>query len=394
MRVSILLPPLSAKIKEVEPFVVMELLAKAKKLEAQGRNIIHMEIGEPDFPTPQRVVQAGLKAMQEGRVKYTPAAGLPQLRQAIADYYAYRYQISVEPERIIITPGASGAFLLVLATLLSKGKEILISDPGYPCNRNLVRLFEGIPKLVPVSSETHFHLTANSVRDHWRDGTLGVWLASPSNPTGTLIESDTLEGICHEVEKRKGVLISDEIYHGLEYGKRSVSALEFTQEAFVVNSFSKYFGMTGWRLGWVVAPKTHLEVLEKVAQNAFISASSLSQYAALAAFDEETLFELEARRKQFEERRDFLYDALPGLGFKIEVKPEGAFYLYADCSRITCDSYCFAWDLLERAGVAITPGGDFGRTNTQRYVRFAYTTSIDALKEGVVRIQKYLQNRL
>ncbi len=389
-----MLPPLSAKIKEVEPFVVMELLAKAKALEAQGRKIIHMEIGEPDFPTPQRVVQAGLKAMQKGCVKYTPAAGLPQLRQAIAKYYSSRYQISVEPERIIIVPGASGAFLLILATLLSKGKEILISDPGYPCNRNLVRLFEGIPKLVPVSAETHFHLTVKSVQDNWGGSTLGVWLASPSNPTGTLIDSSVLEGICHEVEKRKGVLISDEIYHGLEYGKRSVSALEFTQEAFVVNSFSKYFGMTGWRLGWVVAPKTHLEVLEKVAQNAFISAPFLSQYAALAAFDEETLFELERRRKRFEERRDFLYDALLGLGFKVEVKPEGAFYIYADCSSITHDSYCFAWDLLKRAGVAITPGGDFGRTNTQRYVRFAYTTSIESMQEGVARIQKYLQNRL
>ncbi len=385
-----MLPPLSAKIKEIEPFVVMELLAKAKALEAQGRNIVHMEIGEPDFPTPKSIVEAGVKAMQDGHIKYTPAAGLPQLRQAIAEYYAYRYQVSIDPDRIMITPGASGAFLLILATLLSKNKEILISDPGYPCNRNIIRLFEGRPKLVPVTVETHFHLTAKLVRDNWGENTIGVWLASPSNPSGTIIENDALKGICQEVEKQGGVLISDEIYHGLEYGTRSASALEFTQEAFVVNSFSKYFGMTGWRMGWMIVPVSYREVLERVAQNAFISAPSLSQYAALAALSEEAFVELEERRKEFERRRDFLYDGLLDLGFSIETIPDGAFYIYADCSSITSDSYGFAWDLLEKVGVAITPGKDFGKANAHRYVRFAYTTSMSRLKEGIGRIQKYL----
>lgn len=372
----------------------MELLAKAKNLEAMGQKIIHMEIGEPDFPTPPTIVQAGLKAMADGQVKYTPAAGLPELRQAIAEYYRDRYKVRISPKRIMITPGASGAFMIILAALLTRGSEVLLSDPGYPCNRNIVRLFEGVPRLVPVSAKTNFHLTATLVHDNWRSETSGVWLASPSNPTGTLIEGETLAGICQEVEGNGGFLISDEIYHGLEYGRRSKSALEFSQEAFVVNSFSKYFGMTGWRLGWVIVPDSYCEVLEKIAQNAFISASSLSQYAALAAFEEETLVELEARRREFEERRDFLYDALLELGFRIEAKPEGAFYIYADCSRFTRDSYHFAWDLLEKSGVAITPGSDFGRTGACRFVRFAYTTSMKSLKEGVKRIQDYLHTNV
>lgn len=382
--------PLSSRIDQIEPFVVMELLARAKALESQGRSIIHMEIGEPDFQTPGMITEAGIEALRQGRTKYTPAAGLPQLRQAIAEYYYDRYQVKVAAERIFITPGASGAFLLVLAAVLEPGSEILLSDPGYPCNRNFVRLMGGVPTLVPVTASTRFQLTEKSVRQHWQGATAGVWITSPSNPTGTQIERAELDGISKAVMERGGFLISDEIYHGLEYGRRSVSALELSRDAFVVNSFSKYFGMTGWRLGWLVAPETYIEALEKIAQNVFISAPSHSQWAALKAFDHRNLAELEERRSKFESRRDFLYDALIELGFRIDIKPDGAFYLYADCSAFTEDSDQFAWTLLDKAGVAITPGRDFGYAHSNHFVRFSYTTSKTQMQEGIARISAFL----
>ncbi|MBN2700671.1 MAG: pyridoxal phosphate-dependent aminotransferase [Methylothermaceae bacterium] len=383
--------PYLTRLESIQPFIVMELLARARALEAQGASVVHMEIGEPDFPTPDPIAQAGMETIANGRVRYTPAAGLPQLREAIAAFYRQRYGIRVAPERVFLTPGASGAFLLALSLLLESGKRVLMTDPGYPCNRHFVHLFGGVPDAVPVTADTRFHLTETLVREYWRPETVGVWLASPANPTGTVIDPDELARICRAVASKNGFLISDEIYHGLEYHDgRCVSALEVAERVLVVNSFSKYFGMTGWRLGWLVVPEALIDAAERVAQNIFISAPTHSQYAALAAFEPRTLDILEERRRRFEDRRDFLYDALCSLGFKVGGKPRGAFYLYADCSAFTDDSYRFALALLDRAGVAVTPGCDFGRARASAYVRFAYTVELEALREGVERIAAFL----
>ncbi len=350
-----------------------------------------MEIGEPDFPTPAPIVAAGMRALAGGALGYTPAPGLESLRRAIAAHYLRRYGVPLNHERVFVTPGASGAFLLVLGLVLESGGRVLMPDPGYPCNRNLVRLFGGEPVLMPVDAAENYHLTPELVRRHWTPATAGVWITSPANPTGTVIAPDVLEAICREVEARGGFLLSDEIYHGLEYGRRCVSALEICDEAFVVNSFSKYFGMTGWRLGWAVVPEPFIDAATRLVQNLFIAAPTHSQQAALAAFGEETAPELERRRREFEARGRFLYHALVNLGFTLGSYPQGAFYLYANCSAFTEDSYRFAVALLEQAGVAITPGQDFGLNEAANHVRFAYTTSLESLQEGVNRIAAYLR---
>ncbi len=350
-----------------------------------------MEIGEPDFPTPAPIVAAGMKALAGGALPYTPAPGMERLRRAIAAHYLRRYGVRLNDERIFVTPGASGAFLLVLALMVERGDRVLMPDPGYPCNRNLVRLFGGEPVLIPVDAADDYHLTPESVRAHWTPDTAGVWITSPANPTGTVIDPRVLGAICREVEARDGFLLSDEIYHGLEYGCRCVSALEISDQAFVVNSFSKYFGMTGWRLGWAVVPEPFIDAATRLVQNLFIAAPTHSQQAALAAFGEKTTRELERRRREFEARGRFLHHALVNLGFRLGPYPRGAFYLYANCAAFADDSYRFAVELLERAGVAITPGRDFGSHEAANHVRFAYTTSLENLREGVNRIAAYLR---
>lgn len=377
-------------LEKIQPFYVMELLNRAQALERAGADVVHMEIGEPDFPTPPAVVRAGIAAIAGGEVKYTSAAGMPALRQAIARFYADHYGVAVPARRVFITPGASGAFLLVLAGLVEPGDAVLLSDPGYPCYPNFVRLFGGEPLLVPVGPASNFQLDAETLARHWTAHTRGAVMASPSNPTGTLACAKTLREIAGFLEAQGAFWVSDEIYHGLVYGERAHSALEFSDRAFVVNSFSKYFGMTGWRLGWAVVPEEFIEAVERLAQNLFISAPAHSQAAALAAFSPETLAELERRRREFASRRDFLLRELPGLGFTIPVQPQGAFYIYADCSRWTCDSFAWAWRLLEEAHVAVTPGKDFGQHEPQRYLRFAYTASLERLAEGLGRIRGFL----
>ncbi len=374
----------------ISPFYVMELLRRAKQLEAEGRDIIHMEIGEPDFTTPQAIVEAGVNQLKTGAVKYTPAAGLPELREKISEFYRQRYAVAVDPKRIFVTPGASGAFLLALGTSLNPGDELLMADPCYPCNSNFVKLFDGHAKTVPVDAASRYQLTAAQIKQHWTKAAKGALIASPSNPTGTLIAPDQLQQAVHTVNDLGGCFYSDEIYHGLVYGKNASTALAFSDNVFVINSFSKYFGMTGWRVGWLIVPEEFASVTEKLAQNIFIATATHSQYAALAAFDETTLAELEHRRAEFENRRDFLYHALLRLGFKIPIKPDGAFYIYADCSHFTDDSYRFALDLLETAGVAITPGKDFGLNAANRYIRFAYTTSIDRMSVALQRLEKFI----
>ncbi len=381
---------LAKRTQGISPFYVMELLRRAKQLETQGKDVIHMEIGEPDFATPQTIVEAGVRQLKTGEVKYTPAAGLPELREKIADFYQQRYSVTVDKKRIFVTPGASGAFLLALGASLNPTEELLMADPCYPCNSNFVKLFDGKARTVPVDAASRYQLTAARIKQHWTETAKGVLIASPSNPTGTIIAPDQLKQAIHTVNELGGCFYSDEIYHGLVYGESATTALAFSDNVFVINSFSKYFGMTGWRVGWLIVPEEFIDATERLAQNIFIATATHSQYAALAAFDEDTLTELERRRTEFEARRDFLYEALLRLGFKIPIKPDGAFYIYADCSKFTDNSYQFALDLLEAEGVAITPGKDFGTNEANRYVRFAYTTSIDRMAVAMQRLEKFI----
>jgi len=384
--------PSSNRSKDIQPFHVMALLARARELEAQGKDIVHMEIGEPDFPTPQPIIDAGLKAIETGNIHYTPAVGLLELRQTIADFYQRTYGVSVGAQRIVITPGASGALLLVLGAMLDPGREVLMADPGYPCNRNFVRFLEGKTNSIAVTADTAYQLTPELVQQHWSDNTKAVLLASPSNPTGTLVEPDSLKAISEFANEQGGYAIVDEIYHGLVYGQQAQTVLQYSDDVFVINSFSKYFGMTGWRIGWLVAPESFIPELDKLAQNLFLAAPTTAQYAALAAFKPETQKILEARRDEFQQRRDFLLPALRELGFDIPVTPQGAFYLYANCKNFTDDSFQFSQQLLEEAGVAVTPGLDFGTNKPEQHLRFAYTTSLERLAEGVKRIKQFLNN--
>jgi aspartate/methionine/tyrosine aminotransferase len=377
------------RLQGIEPFHVMDVLARARALEAQGRSIIHMEIGEPDFPTADAIVRAGIEALAAGQTHYCAALGLDELRAAIAASYPASARLT--SSRVVITPGASGALLLALAAIVDPGDQVLLSDPGYPCNRHFVRLFEGEPTAIPVGAETKFQLTADLIRAHWTRRTVAVLLSSPSNPTGTMVPADELRRIAETVASLGGVLIVDEIYHGLTYGQQPTSAVTYSPEIFVVNSFSKYFGMTGWRVGWLVVPASYVSAIEKLAQNIFIATSTPAQYAALAALTPTVRLELERRRAVFQERRDYLLPALCAIGFDIPVTPEGAFYIYADCSRFTKDSRAFGLDLLERAGVALTPGIDFGSHRHERYVRFSYATDRDSLEEGVRRIARTIE---
>ena len=384
-------PAISRRATDIQPFHVMDILARARTLEAAGRSIIHMEIGEPDAPTPEPIIQAGIAALRAGHTHYTPALGLPALREAIAGFYTSRYGVRIDPERVAVTTGSSGALLLAMGVLLNPNEEVLLADPGYPCNRHFVRFIEGRAVNIPVTARTRFQLTAAHVEQHWGERTRAALVASPANPTGTLLALDELRALHAAVSKRDGTLIVDEIYHGLTYGCQAMTAAAVSDEVFVINSFSKYFGMTGWRLGWMIVPQTFVAGLERLAQNIFLAAPTPAQHAALAAFQPETLAILEARRAEFEQRRDYLLPALRQLGFDLPITPEGAFYLYAGCGQFTQNSQQFAAEILEQAGVAITPGLDFGSFESNTHVRFAYTTSLPNLEQGVARLTRFLR---
>jgi len=382
---------IARRMVEIESFHVMDILARARALEAQGRDIVHMEIGEPDFPTAPAIVEAGIAALRAGHTHYTPALGLPALREAIAASYPVAQRPA--PGQIVVTPGSSGALVLIFGVLLDPGDEVLMADPGYPCNRHFVRLFEGRARLVPVNADTAYQLTADLIRSHWNERTRAVLISSPSNPTGTLVPDNEMARIVATVRELGGTLIVDEIYHGLTYGTEARSALVHGPDLFVVNSFSKYYGMTGWRVGWLVAPVGYVEPIDRLAQNIFLAASTVGQYAALAAFRPEVHAELQRRRDEFRARRDYLVPVLRDLGFEIPVIPDGAFYIYAGSGRLATESEAFARDLLERAGVAITPGRDFGVQAPARHVRFSYATTRTRLETGVQRLAEYLSRR-
>lgn len=382
---------ISRRAEAISPFQVMDILARAKQLQAQGQDIIHMEVGEPDFDTPKPIIDAGIRALKAAKTHYTPALGLPELRQRIADWYLTRYQVRIAAERIIVTPGASGALLLVMGALLEHGHKVMLADPGYPCNRHFARFVEAEVKPVPVGADTHYQLTADLLAQYWDEQTRLALVASPSNPTGTVLNKTELEALSTAVRQRQGSLIVDEIYHGLTYDDfEAPTVLAIDDQAFVINSFSKFFGMTGWRLGWLVVPDGYTDVMDRLAQNLYLAAPTISQYAALAAFDETTLAIIEQGRQILQQRRDALLPALQSIGFNIAVKPQGAFYLYADCAGLLSekipDSKALSRYLLEKTGVAITPGMDFGRFEAERHCRFAYTSSRERLLEAAERI--------
>ncbi|WP_313219554.1 pyridoxal phosphate-dependent aminotransferase [Stenotrophomonas sp.] len=381
----------SRRSQDIEPFHVMSLLARAQALEQAGHDVIHLEIGEPDFTTAAPIVRAGQAALAAGHTRYTAARGLPALHEAIAGFYQDRYQVQIDPERILVTPGGSGALLLASSLLVDPGKHWLLADPGYPCNRHFLRLVEGAAQLVPVGPETAYQLTPDLVAQQWNADSVGALVASPANPTGTVLSAAQLAALSQSLKARGGHLVVDEIYHGLTYGMDAASVLQVDDEAFVLNSFSKYYGMTGWRLGWLVAPPQAVRELEKLAQNLYISASSIAQHAALACFEPESIAIFEQRRAAFRERRDYLLPALRALGFRIEVEPEGAFYLYADVSAFTDDAQAFCAHFLETEHVAFTPGLDFGHHRANEHVRLAYTQDVPRLEDAVRRIARGLE---
>lgn len=382
------------RAQQIQAFHVMDILAQAQQRATAGESIIHLEIGEPDFPTPSAIVQAGIAALQAGHTFYTSSLGLPALRSAIAAHYALP---SIDAERIIVTPGSSGALWLALAALLDDGDEVLLPDPGYPCNRNFVTMLGANAVLIPVDAKNHYQLTPEQIAQYWTARTKVVLIASPANPTGAVIDAASMRTIIDTVTARGGHVIVDEIYRGLIYDQNDtprnniLSAAALSDAVYVVNSFSKYHGMTGWRIGWLLAPRAHMPTLDRLAQNFFLAANTPGQYASLAAFTPEVSQELERRRALFAQRRDYFVPALRALGFDIPQMPQGAFYVYADCSRFSSDSRQFARDVLAHTGVAITPGIDFGQYRASTHVRFAYANTQENLVEAVRRIGAYLR---
>ena len=377
-------------LSKVNPFRVMTVMARAQYLESQGRRIVHMEVGEPDFSSAQPIIDAGKRALDDGLTQYTAATGLSELRECLSVHYRESYNVEVDANRILITPGASGGLNLLANLLVRAGDGVLLSDPAYPCVRNFIHMMSAQPQLIPVGVEQNFQPTLEQLNEYCTDNTSGLWLASPSNPTGTILERSKLKAACNWAASRQKHLLVDEIYHGLHYVDDLPSVLELDQSAFVVNSFSKYFGMTGWRLGWIVVPQEHVEMATILAQNMYISASSISQYAALAAFTPEAKLIFEERREAFRHRRDFLAGALKSMGFLLSDNIQGAFYVYADISKFSDDCEIFCQNMLEDHGIALTPGTDFGDFESKRHVRIAFTTDMDSLELGVQRLQNAL----
>src|SRR5690554_4674173 len=378
----------SLRSHEIQPFQVMAILAQAQALQAQGVDVIHLEIGEPDFPTAEPIIEAGINALKEGKTGYTPALGLPALRESIAQYYQERFNVTVCPERIILAPGASGALLLLAATCLNPNDGMLLANPGYPCNKHFARLFEAHGQLVNTGPSDNFQLTSAHVHEQLKEQTKLAVVGSPSNATGTVPNLNELKDLADAVRKKGGELWVDEIYQGLNYGNQPQTVLSVADDVVVLNSFSKFFGMTGWRLGWAVVPESWVPSIDALAQNVFLAPPTPSQYAALAAFSEDSMEIFEKRRQALEERRAYMLQALPELGFNIPIEPEGAFYIYADASRFTDDSFAWCQEVLQETGVAITPGADFGDP-TNSHVRFAFTTELSRLREAVARLKAF-----
>lgn len=381
---------MSCRSDKIPPFMVMEILERAMRLEGEGRSIVHMEVGEPDFDTPSCIKEAAVRAMSEGSTHYTSSLGIPELRDAVSRHYRDKYGVEVDPERVVVTSGTSPALLLVYAALLDPGDEIILSDPGYACYPNMVEFVDGRPAEVRVFEEDGFSYRPADIAAKLGPRTRGIMINSPSNPTGNLLSAETLREIA-SLSRQSLYVVSDEIYHGLVYEGRERSILEFTDHAFVVNGFSKLYAMTGWRLGYLIAPPAFVRPIQKMQQNLFISANAFVQHAGVAALTQAGPA-VEEMVRLYDERRRFLVAALKELGFRIAVEPRGAFYVLAGAGRFSRDSRAFALELLERAGVAVTPGIDFGRGG-EGYIRFSYTTSLADIAEGVRRLGEYLEGR-
>lgn len=383
----------NARVEGVAPFRVMSLLEMAQRRESEGHDVIHLEVGEPDFATPPSVVAAAQQALAQGRTRYTPATGIAPLREAIAGHYRQHFSAVVDPQRIIVTPGASGALMLASQLLVGAGDRVLMADPNYPCNRHFMALAGASVDAVPVCAESGWQLTAELIEQNWRDDTRLAMLASPSNPTGHVLAADELGKVVSSVKARDGHLLVDEIYQGLNFGMAPLSVASMSDSAFVVNSFSKYFGMTGWRLGWLLAPEEAVEPLTRLAQNMFLAPSTPAQYAALAAFTPECRELLEARRRELEWRRNALLEGLARLGLAPSLAPQGAFYVWLDISALSDNSEVFCRRLLEQHNVAITPGTDFAVQGGEHHVRIAFTTSVPRLEEALERLQHFISEQ-
>lgn len=384
------MPRLAARTNEFLTFQVVELFKQAQALQAAGKDIISLGIGEPDFTAPPQVVEALQRAAQAGQSGYSAPAGLMPLREAIAQFYHDQFGATINPRRVIVTAGASGALTLACTALVNPGGEVLMPDPSYPANSNFVLAAGGRPRLIPSSADKRFQLSAQDVAHHWTDATQSVLVASPSNPTGTSIDHGELARLLGEVRARHGFAIVDEIYLGLSYEGQPRSALTLDDDIIVINSFSKYFHMTGWRLGWMIVPEDMVAPVEKIAGSLAICAPTLAQHAALACFTPDALRTFEHRREAFKQRRDYLLPEFERLGLKVPVKPDGAFYIYADISDLGTDSASFSQRLLLEAGIAAVPGLDFGPAHGHHTMRFSYATGLDRLEEAVARMGKLL----
>lgn len=380
----------SNKALNIEPFHVVSLITRAMELEKQGKKIVNLVVGEPEFKTPKPIIDSAIKSLEQNKIRYSPSLGKVELRESIAKWYQDREKINLSYNKIAVTSGSSAALLLTMAVLLNPGNEVIISDPSYPCNRHFVAAMEGVATCVPVDSKTNYQLTLEKVKDNWTEKTKAVLVSSPSNPTGGILDYEELEKIYSFVCSQGGYLIVDEIYRGISYDKEPVSATALGENIFVINSFSKYFCMTGWRLGWLVAPEKFIEKIEHLAQNLYISNSDIAQDAVLSAFSPDVVSQLDSNLIHYKEQKDYLMNELLRIGFKIPVEPKGAFYIYADASNFTDDSYKFCWEILEDIGVAIAPGLDFGNYRSNIHVRFSFPKTINIMSEGIKRIDNYL----
>ncbi len=375
----------SNKALEIPPFIVMDVLEKAQELERRGEHIIHLEVGEPDFDTPECISEAGYRAICDGKTHYTHSLGLFELREAIAEDYWKKYRVKVSPDQILVASGTSPAMLLLFSALLEPGDEVILSNPYYPCYPNIIRFVDGLPVFVQVLEEEGFQYLPEMIEEKLGPRVKGIMINSPSNPTGNVMPAERMKRIA----TFSPFIISDEIYHGLVYEGGVHTILEFTDRAFVINGFSKLYAMTGWRLGYVIAPKEFMRPMQKIQQNLFISASSFAQWGAVAGL-KETERDVQKMRETYDRRRRFLVPRLRALGFGITVEPTGAFYVLANAKRFSKDSYRFAFDILEKAKVAVAPGIDFG-TNAEGYLRFCYANSLENIEEGMNRLERYLE---
>lgn len=382
---------LAARMETIAPFRVVEVMEKAWEVEATGRSVVHLVAGEPDFGTPAPVVDAASRAIADGHVHYTSSLGIPPLREAISRYYAERLGADVPASRIVVTTGGSAALLLAFGATLGAGDQIVMSDPGYPCNRNLIRLYDAEPVGARVGPADNYQLSIETAARAWTDQTRGLLVGTPSNPTGTAIPAADLAELVRWTARRDALCFVDEVYGELVYDTAPFTALTESDDVFVVNSFSKTFGMTGWRLGWLVCPDWAIDAVTRLAQNVYISPPVPAQFGALAAFTPEVWAIVEERRRLFQERRDLLVGGLRALGFGVPVMPQGAFYVYARCDRFATDSSELVSRLLNEAGVAVVPGDDFGAFEAEHHVRFSYAASLEQLHEALTRLDAFVR---